>query len=256
MVDALSPVKVLVVDDEPLVRVGITRTLRQLEHVELVGEASDGLEAVSLIEALKPNVVFLDVQMPGMNGFEVLEALEVDSKPVIVFVTAFDQHAIRAFDVHAADYILKPFDDERLITSLERAIVRTRAVAEQKGLEPLLEDIRTQRAKHTERFLIRSAGRIYFVAATEIDWIEAADNYVRLYAEGKPHLVRSKISQLADELDPTGFARVHRSHIVNMARVRELRPLASGDCDIILKNGQVVRMSRSYRQAFEKKMTG
>jgi two-component system LytT family response regulator len=248
-------VQVLVVDDEPLVRIGVTKILRTQSKVELVGEASNGLEAVSMIEELAPDIVFLDVQMPGLDGFEVLDALEVDSPPVVVFVTAYDQHAIKAFDVHAVDYILKPFDDERLLTALDRAVARLNSDGKEKGIESLLGEVRSPKG-HTERFLVRSAGRIYFVAAEEVDWIDAADNYVRLHAGGKPHLIRSKISQLAEELDPSTFVRVHRSHIVNMKQVKELKPLPSGDCDVVLKNDVVVRLSRSYRQDFESRMTG
>lgn len=253
----MTALRVMVVDDEPLVRRGMTKFLRHQEGIELVPEARDGLEAVRLIEANRPDLVFLDVQMPEMNGFEVLSNVEGDPRPAVVFVTAYDQYALKAFEVHAVDYLLKPFDDERLDVALQRA--KARLLAPHRGLDERVTALLAglaQPEEWIERFMVRSGGRIFFVDADDVAWLEAADNYVRLHVPGRKHLIRDTIKHLESRLDPKRFARIHRSIIVNVGEVQEIRPLPSGDGDVVLRGGTEVRLSRSYREAFEQRMIG
>lgn len=249
----MTPLRVLTVDDEPLVRRGVARFLEQSPDVTWIGEARDGAEAVALIERHAPDLVLLDVQMPEMDGFEVLAQIEPDRRPAVVFITAYDQYALRAFEVHAVDYLLKPFDDDRLATAIARARERLAAPPGEDGVDALVREHRAQRTR-VERFMVRSGGRIYFVDAREVDWFEAADNYVRLHVGDRPHLVRDTIKHLASKLDPSLFVRIHRSTIVNISRIRELRPLPSGDGDIVLSDGVTLRLSRSFREPFERVM--
>ncbi len=253
----MPDLRVMVVDDEPLVRRGMERFLSSQPGVELLPQAKNGLEAVELIEEHGPDLVFLDVQMPEMDGFEVLANLEERALPAVVFVTAYDQYALQAFEVHAVDYLLKPFDDDRLATALRRA--RARLEAPHDGLDQrvaaLLAELRNNQS-HVERFMVRTAGRIYFVDVDEVDWLEAAGNYVRLHVGDRQHLVRDTIKNLESRLDPKSFIRIHRSAMINVVRVQEVRSLPSGDCYVVLTNGTSVRLSRGYREMFERTMMG
>ncbi len=253
----MPDLRVMVVDDEPLVRRGMERFLSSQPGVEVLPQAKNGVEAVQLIEEHGPDLVFLDVQMPEMDGFEVLANLEETALPAVVFVTAYDQYALKAFEVHAVDYLLKPFDDDRLATALRRA--RARLVAHHNGLNErvaaLLAELH-QDASRVERFMVRTAGRIHFVDVDEVDWLEAADNYVRLHVGDRQHLVRDTIKNLVTRLDAKRFVRIHRSAMINVVRVQEVRPLPSGDCDVVLINGTSVRLSRGYRETFERTMMG
>jgi len=252
----MPDLRVILVDDEPLVRSGMRSLLDEEGDVEIVAEARNGVEAVAAIREHKADVVFLDVQMPGMNGFDVVAALEPDDRPWIVFVTAYDEYAIRAFDVHALDYVLKPFDAERFRLALSRARAR---IAESRGkpsqLEALLAELRPAR-RYADRLLLKHNGSVVVVLATEIDWIEAADNYVKVHARNGRYMVRESIKSMESKLNPSEFARVHRSAIVNLARVRAMEPVAAGEYTITLTTGQRVTLSRGYRDSFRERLEG
>jgi two-component system LytT family response regulator len=254
------PIRSLVVDDEPLARRRVLRLLEAEPEAEVVGGAADGGEAVEMIRAHTPELVFLDVQMPGMDGFGVVEALEPDERPFVVFVTAYDQYALRAFEVHALDYLLKPFDAERFHRAFERARaqIRRRQVREhrQKVLA-LLADMAAGGSRPAakgaaeegpvERLLVRADGRVLFLRAEEVDWIGAQGNYAELHVGPRSYLIRETLGALEARLDPRRFLRVHRSAIVNLDRVRELHPWFGGDYLISLHDGTELHLSRSYR---------
>ena len=251
-------VRTLVVDDEPLARRSLRILLREDPEVELVGEAGSGREAVALIREHSPDLVFLDIQMPEMNGFDVLESMDASQMPVVIFVTAYDQFALRAFEFHALDYLLKPFDDARFEKALSRAKqqVEQREVSElSQRLVALLEDREGSRgvekpapAHHLTRMLIKSAGRVFFLKTDEIDWIGAEDYYVKLHVGRKGHLLRETMNDLEARLDPQKFMRVHRSAIVNLDRVKELHQHFNGDYVVVLQDGTELKLSRSRRE--------
>jgi two-component system LytT family response regulator len=252
----VTDVRVVVADDEPLVRRGL-RTFIAAEHgLSLVGEARNGREAVDVIRAERPDLVFLDVQMPQLDGFGVLEALTGEPLPAVVFVTAYDEYAIRAFDVHAVDYLLKPFDEERFRVALGRARARLgerRVTSIDQRLEAVLSELRA-REQYADRLLVKSDGRVTVLQVDEVDWIEAADNYARVHTARGRYLVREPIKALERKLNPRHFARVHRSAIVNLARVRELQPMFGGEYVIILSTGAKLTLSRGYRDAFRDRL--
>ena len=254
-------IRALLVDDEALVRRGIRAFLAGERDIDVIGECGNGLEAVDAIRAERPDLVFLDVQMPELDGLGVIDALDEDERPpALVFVTAYDAYALRAFEVHAVDYLLKPFDEHRFHTALGRARQRlarsgTGSPAVDSRLESLLRELRPAPA-YAERLLVRTANRLVPVPVAGIDWIEAADNYVRLHIGPERYALRETIRSLEARLDPRRFARVHRSTIVNLDRVREVRPLPSGDCSVILTDGTAVMLSRSWRPAFEARFGG
>ncbi len=250
----MEKIRALIVDDEPLARERIVDLLANDAEVEVAGECGDGLAAVAAIESQKPDLLFLDVQMPELDGFGVLEAVEARRMPVIIFVTAYDQYALRAFEVHALDYLLKPFDRERFDRALQHAkhqIARERAGAMNQQLAALLADLKA-RPKPLERLVIKSGGRVFFLRVEEIDWIESAANYVKLHVGRESHLLRETINSLAAKLDPDKFLRIHRSTIVNLERVKEMQPWFHGDYVIILKDGMQLTSSRSYRERLHK----
>ncbi len=252
-------IRALLVDDEPLVRRGLRQALAEVApDVEVVGEARHGAEALEQVAALGPALVFLDVQMPGMDGLAVARALAAGDGPLVVFVTAYDQYALEAFEVHAVDYLLKPFDAGRLRTALER--VRRRLGEERGGegaarLAALLERL-APRAEAPVQFLARVGTRAVVVPAESVEWFEAADNYVRLHTADGVHVVRETLRGLEERLDARQFARIHRSTIVNLRRVRELRALPSGDCTVRLASGAEVALSRRFRAAVEARLEG
>ena len=251
----MTLIRVLVVDDEPLVRRGIAALLAEESGLEVVGEARNGTEALALIRGTTPDLVFLDVQMPGLDGLGVLAALEPEERPAVVFVTAFDQYAVRAFDLHAVDYLLKPFDDERFRTALARVRGRLRGgelANERAALSALLAELRGASAG-PDRLAVREQGHIVLVPVEEIDWIEAADNYVRLHRGKQYHLLRESIGRLEETLDRRRFARIHRSAMVNLARVRALEPVPGGEYDVILTDGRRLTLSRGYRDRFQER---
>jgi two-component system LytT family response regulator len=248
-------VRVLVADDEPLARERLRTLLAAEDWLEIVAECPNGTETIAAIETIQPDLVFLDVQMPGASGFEVIEAIGAARMPPVVFVTAFDRYALRAFDVHALDYLLKPFDRERFQVALERARQQLERKPDgefERRLIALVEDLKpTQRL---ERFVVRSGGRVFFVRADEIDWIEAAGNYVKLHVGGEAHLFRETMAALETRLDPDTFFRIHRSHIVNIERVKELQPWFNGEYVVFLRSGARLTLSRGYREKLQERI--
>ena len=284
--------RVLIVDDERLARQRVRRLVQSEADVEVVGEAESGHDAVALIRELRPDLVCLDVQMPGLDGFGVLRELDGGHVPMILFVTAYDEHAQRAFDVHAVDYVLKPVDEDRFRAAFDKARKqRANAVAAVR-LGELLETVRrlaggsaamaeargegaggamrgglanenappggngvgSASGRFASRILVKQDGRMFFVKTAEIDWIEADRNYVRLHVGKTAHTIRERIGHLEETLDPRVFARIHRSTIVNLNRVREMQQWFSGDYVVILEDGTRLRLSRHYRDRVEKQV--
>jgi two-component system LytT family response regulator len=244
-------IRALIVDDEPLARRGIHVRLEAESDFTIVGEAEDGNGALEAIRVLAPDLVFLDVQMPALDGFEVLERVAPERLPMVVFVTAHDAHALRAFEVHALDYLLKPFSEERFRDCLERAreaFAHGGNVGARQRVRELLERLRHAGAdERPRRFAVRDRGHIEFVSVTDLCAVEAAENYVTLVTERGRHLLRLTLADMEQQLDPSSFARIHRSTIVNLDRVREIVPDSHGDCDVRLANGTVYRLSRGFR---------
>ncbi|HYW32883.1 MAG TPA: LytTR family DNA-binding domain-containing protein [Gemmatimonas sp.] len=300
----MASVRVLIVDDEALARQRVRRLLQNEPDVEIVGDAETGRDAVRLIHELQPDLVCLDVQMPELDGFGVLRELEGSPTPMVLFITAYDEHAQRAFDVHAVDYVLKPVDADRFRAAFERARTQRAHAAAAERLGELLETVRRladgrpQEARldagavpggngagypsagytspgangngsysangsngvpnggsrYASRILVKQDGRMFFVKTTEIDWIEADRNYVRLHVGKTAHTIRERISHLEETLDPRLFARIHRSTIVNLNRVREMQQWFSGDYVVLLEDGTRLRLSRHYRDRVEKQV--
>lgn len=246
-------IRVLLVDDEPLALSMMREMLQSDPQVEIVGESANGCEALTAIRALSPDLIFLDVQMPELGGFELLSSLEPGHIPYVIFVTAYDQYAVRAFEVNALDYLLKPFDQERFNSAWQRA--RTRILGERNGgmdqrILTLLEDLKAG-SKYLERLVIKASGRIYFLDINEVDWIEAEGNYVSVHTSRKSHLLRETIGSLESQLDPKKFVRIHRSSIVRIASIRELQPWFHGEYRVNLENGTQLALSRNYRDKLQ-----
>jgi two-component system LytT family response regulator len=237
----MSDLRVLIVDDEPPARRRLRALLEADPEVTVVGECGDGPAAVAALRRDACDLVFLDVQMPGLDGLEVVRAVGPERMPAVVFVTAHACHAVPAFDAAAVDYLLKPFDRERFAQALERAKEAVR------GRRLLAAPPPAPAQRPAGRLLLRGQGRLYFLAADEIDWVEAAGNYLRLHAGGKTHLLRATLGGLAARLDPTRFVRIHRSALVNLDRVEELQPLFHGDYAVLLRDGTRLTLSRAYR---------
>lgn len=254
----MEKVRTLIVDDEALARRGIRAQLEPQRDFEVIGECRNGREAVEAIAAQAPDLVFLDVQMPELDGFTVVETVGAERMPPVIFVTAYDRYAIKAFEIHALDYLLKPFDDERFARALEHArrhIERSDLNDLSHRLQGLLNDLKPSR-KYVERLVVRSAGRILFLNVAEIDWIEAADNYVRLHTGRESHLLRETMNSLEKKLDPEQFLRIHRSRIINIRRIKELQPLFRGEFDIMLQDGTRLESGRGYRDRVQSLLTG
>lgn len=247
-------IKTLIVDDEPLARERIRTLLERESDIEVLAECANGLEALAMIHRTRPDLVFMDVQMPELGGFEVLENLAREKIPVLIFVTAYDHYALRAFEVHALDYLLKPFDRERFAKALQRArqqLQHERTDDLQQRVRLLLEELQRDR-KYLERLAIKASGRVFFLKVEEIDWIEAAANYVRLQVGRESHLLRETIKGLEAKLDPAKFLRLSRSALVNVDRIKELQPWSNnGEYAVILKSGVRLTSSRGYRKRLE-----
>lgn len=246
-------IRVLLVDDEPLAREMLREMLRSDPEVVIVGESVNGREALAAIREHSPDLIFLDVQMPELGGFEVLSSLAEEEIPSVIFVTAYDQYAVRAFEVNALDYLLKPFDQERFDVAWQRAraqIKRDLNGGIDKRILSLLEELKAGKS-YLERLVIKTAGRIYFLETSEIDWIEAEGNYVSVHSGKKSHLLRETISSLEAQLDPKKFVRIHRSSIVRLDRIQELQPWFHGEYRIILHDGTQLTLSRNHRDKLQ-----
>jgi two-component system LytT family response regulator len=248
MTDA-TRIRALVVDDEPLARAMIREMLESDSEVEIVGECANGREAVETIKSAAPDIVFLDIQMPEIGGFEVLESLDSNAHPYVIFVTAYDQYAVRAFEVHALDYLLKPFDRERFEGAWQRAksqIKLNRTSRRDQDIIALLEELKAG-PRYLERLVIKNGGRVFFLHVQDVHCIEAEGNYVRVYDNQKGYLLRETISSLEEQLDPKQFLRIHRSAIVKIDRIKEMQPWFHGEYRIIMENGKQLALSRNYR---------
>lgn len=252
----MKKIRTVIVDHDPRARERIRALLGEQPDLEVVGEARDGEEAVRAILAHEPDLVFLDIQMPKMDGFEVIRAVGAANMPLVVFVTACDQHALKAFDVRALDYLLKPFDRERFVESLGRvrqAIARSGSDEIGRRLLELVRELRPGGAR-SDRLVIKSAGRLFFLKTDEIDWVEAAGNYVKLHVGPDEHLLRETMNGIEQKLDPGTFFRIHRSRIVNMERIKELQPWFNGEYVVILRNGTKLTLSRGYREKLQERL--
>jgi two-component system LytT family response regulator len=279
----MGEVRALIVDDEPVARAGLRKLLTGHPRVVVVGDAGDGRAAVRAIRQHRPDLLLLDIQMPEMNGFDVLAAVGADAVPAVVFVTAYDQFALRAFEIRALDYLLKPFEDERFASVIERALDHidrqrdgdlARRLASlldtyeaRAGTEPAREmsparadATGTPRADpvggaYLSRIIVRGGGRVFFQPVDEIDWIEAADYYARLHVGGKAHLVRETMAALETQLDPVLFVRIHRSAIVNVERVVEIRLDWQNKHVVVMRNGERLPLSRRRKERLEHVMS-
>jgi two-component system LytT family response regulator len=258
--------RILIVDDEPLARSRLRKLLAAEEGVELIGECADARTALEIVGNALPDLVFLDVQMPGMDGFQMLSRLPVSVLPAIIFVTAYDDYALRAFEVHALDYLLKPYSRARFLDAFHHAreqLERQSAADVDRRLLDLLAELRTREngdgaarspslqiapptTRERERLVVKSDGRMYFVRPTDIDWVEASANYVRLHARGASYQLRESMKGMEERLPPDVYMRIHRSTIVNMDRVRELQPWFHGEYVVILTDGTKLTASRAY----------
>src|SRR4029079_9475203 len=252
----VTKIRTLVVDDEPMARERILGLLAQETDVEVVGQCADGVQAVNAIQQLSPELVFLDVQMPAVDGFGVIRQVGPEKMPMVVFVTAYAEYALQASEVHALDYLLKPFGRDRLQQCLDHARHhrdRARAGELGKSLMALVQDFKPEQKKQ-DRLVVKSGGRVFFVRTDDIDWIEASGNYVRLHLKEQSFLFRETMNQMESRLDPQRFFRIHRSRIVNTERIKELQPWFNGEYVVVLHNGTQLRLSRSYREKLEERL--
>ena len=250
---AQTRIRALIADDEPLGRARIRMLLSEEPWVDVVSETADAPSTVAAIEKHQPELVFLDIQMPGGSGFDVIETVGAGRMPFVIFVTAFDRYALRAFDVHALDYLLKPFDKSRFHDALARARERIEHRSDsdlERKLLALVNDLKPG-PQPLERFVIKSGGRVFFLRARDIEWIEAAGNYVKLHVGPETHVFRETMNSIEAKLDPAIFFRIHRSHIVNIERVRELQPWFNGEYVVFLTSGARLTLSRGYREKLQ-----
>lgn len=244
-------IRTVVVDDEPLARERVRQLLEGEPDIEVVGEYGDGYKAAVGIEEVKPDLIFLDIQMPQLNGFELLETIGT-SEAAIVFVTAYDTYALRAFEVHAVDYLLKPFGRERFVEALEAARAHLRTTWESDlgdRLASLYQELRSNEKKHLDRIVVKTGGRFVFVRSEQIDWIESAGNYLKLHCGKDEHLLRETMTAIETKLDPARFMRIHRSTMVNIERIKEIQPWFHGEYVVILQNGKELTLSVGYRES-------
>jgi two-component system LytT family response regulator len=249
-------IRVLIVDDEAPARQRLADLLRKDHHIAAILEAADGISAVEAIQSQRPELVFLDVQMPELDGLGVIDAVGAAQMPLTIFVTAYDQHAIRAFEANALDYLLKPFSDERFEAALLRAKARLneRSTSEFGQRVMMMLSAAPQTQRPWDRLVVKSGGSTRLIRVAEIDWIEAAGVYVNLHVAGQQLLYRASLQELAERLDARRFVRVHRSAIVNIESILQLEPISHGEFDVVLKNGARTRVSRSYRAHLENRL--
>ncbi len=260
-----SALKTIIVDDESLARRGLRLRLDDLKDIDIIAECANGREALSAIAAQAPDLVFLDIQMPGLSGFDVIANLQQDNMPMIIFVTAFDQHALEAFEVHAVDYLLKPIDTDRLEAAVNRArsrLLQKESITDKQRLLDLVISITGKSESsvvqlmkeqgdaraYPDRIAIKDAGETTLVPTVDIDWVDAAGDYMCIHARGQTHIMRVTMKELETQLDPASFQRVHRSTIVNLDRVEKVCSHMNGEFHLVLNNGSTVKMSRSYKE--------
>ncbi|MFP5356481.1 MAG: LytR/AlgR family response regulator transcription factor [Gemmatimonadota bacterium] len=275
------PIRVLVVDDEPIARRRVRRMLRLEPDVDVIDEVGSGNEAIAAIKKERPDLVLLDVQMPDVDGFGVVDALGAEEMPPTIFVTAFNEYAVRAFDVNAIDYLLKPYDPERFRSAFQRArshMERVSSAEQGRKIRALLEQVigedRTSaaltdrggapqsngigvappRTRFLDRLMVKHDGRVFFVKVSDVDWFEASGNYVRVHVGKVSHLIRETMHHIEAQLDPSMFVRIHRAVIVNIDRIKELQPWFAGDYVVILRDGRQLKLSRTYREHLQSRM--
>ncbi len=241
-------IRTLIADDEPLARERLRALLARHADIDIIGECSNGADAIEAIGELRPDLVLLDVEMPQVDGFGVLEALDPDTLPAVVFISAHDQYAVKAFEAHALDYVLKPFDEARIDRALHRVRDRISHPPGTRHIDPrlvsLLEELRDRR--RSDRLVVKTGGRVVFLRTEDIDWVEASGNYVRLHVGGDAHLLRESMKNMERRLDPSTFVRIHRSAIVNVDRIRELEPWFHGEYIVIMRDGTRLTASRVF----------
>ena len=252
----MTKIRTVVVDDEPMARERMVGLLSQEQDIELVGECANGTQAVAAIQAQQPDLVFLDVQMPAVDGFRVIQQVGADHMPAVVFVTAYDEYALKAFEVHAIDYLLKPFCRDRFQQTLQHArahFERRRAGDLGRRLLSLARDTKPE-PQRADRLIIKSGGRVFFLRTADIDWIEAAGNYVRLHLADVSHLFRETMNNIEARLDGRSFVRIHRSRMVNADRIKELKPWFNGEYVVVLHSGTRLALSRGYREKLQERL--
>ncbi|HZR65498.1 MAG TPA: LytTR family DNA-binding domain-containing protein [Terriglobales bacterium] len=245
--------RIIIADDETLAREKLRLMLDAEPDVQVLAECQDGEEALRALTTFKPDLLMMDIQMPNLDGFEVLSKLPTADVPLVIFTTAYDRHAVRAFEAHALDYLLKPFDQERLHDAVDRARAELLKADDRAATRRILSYLSETagKQKSDRRLVIKSGGRVIFLNCDEIDWLEAAANYVKINVGKQSYLLRKGIGEIADRLDPTQFVRIHRSTIVNIERIKELQPVNSGEYIVVLKDGKELSCSRGYRTGLQ-----
>jgi len=247
----MTKIRTLVVDDEPIARARVVSLLKEEADIEVIGECANGQQAMSAIESTSPDLLFLDIQMPEVNGLDLARTIQSTGTPAVVFVTAYDEYALRAFEVHALDFLLKPFSAERFRSALGHA--REQVSQRRKGATPKPAEA-DRRIARPNRLMIKSGGRIHFVRMADVDWCEAQGNYVRVHVGTQEHLVRDTMSHLESELDPQQFVRIHRSTIVNVDRIQEMQSSFNGEYVVLLRTGTRLTLSRGYREILQARL--
>jgi len=246
--------RTIIADDESLARKKLRLMLSSESGVQIIAECQDGGETIRALTTYKPDLLMLDIQMPDLDGFEVLRRISPDAMPIVIFTTAYDRHAVRAFEAHALDYLLKPFDQERLHQAVNRARAELVKANDREATHRILNYLSANSGRHPRserRLVIKAGGRVVFLSFDEIDWVEAAANYVKINVGKQSYLLRKGIGEIADRLDPAQFVRIHRSMIVNVQRIKELQPVNSGEYIVVLKDGKELSCSRGYRAGLQ-----